>query len=67
MEIQSIQHKALRRFYVDGNAKGLDGNLVSWLRKMLFFIVTTEDFESLMVPQITDCIHLRGIVPAYGP
>lgn len=50
MEIEGIRHKALRRFFVEGKPQGLDGNLVDRLRKMLFFIVATEDFAALMVP-----------------
>ena len=50
MEIESISHKALRRFFLDGNAKGLDGNLVERLRKMLSFIVNAESFDELSLP-----------------
>jgi toxin HigB-1 len=50
VDIDSIRHKALKRFFTEGKPQGLDGNLIDRLRKMLFFIVATEDFDSLMVP-----------------
>lgn len=50
MEIESISDKALRRFFETGNAKGIDGNLVDRLRKMLNYIVNADDFDELKVP-----------------
>jgi toxin HigB-1 len=50
VDIESISHKALRRFFVDGNAKGLDGDVVHRLRKMLSFIVNADAFDELMSP-----------------
>ena len=50
VEIESIAHKALRRFFLEGNAKGLDGNTVDRLRKMLSFMVNAADFGELMIP-----------------
>jgi toxin HigB-1 len=50
MEIESIRHKVLLRFFTTGNAKGLDGNLVDRLRKMLAFIVAADHFEELNIP-----------------
>ena len=47
MQIESIRHKALSRFYLTGNAKGLDGKLIERLRKMLTYIVNSRDFEEL--------------------
>ncbi|MBB3957866.1 type II toxin-antitoxin system RelE/ParE family toxin [Novosphingobium sediminicola] len=49
MEIESITHKALRRFFETGNAKGLIGD-VNRLRKMLAFIVAAGSLEELSVP-----------------
>ena len=45
MEIESIRHKGLRRFFETGNAKGLVGD-TGRLRKMLAFI---DDFWLLGV------------------
>src|SRR3546814_10622159 len=41
MEIESIRHKGLRRFFETGNAKGLVGD-AGRLRKMLAFIDAAE-------------------------
>lgn len=49
MEIESIRHKGLRRFFESGNAKGLVGDVVR-LRKMLAFIDAAESLEELSVP-----------------
>ena len=48
MEIESIKHKGLRRFFETGNAKGLVGD-VERLRKMLAFIDAAESLQELMV------------------
>ncbi len=50
MEIESIQHKALLRFFTAGNAKGLDGKQVDRLRKMLNYIVNANSFNELNMP-----------------
>ncbi len=49
MEIESIRHKGLRRFFETGNAKGLVGD-VGRLRKMLAFIDAAESLDELMLP-----------------
>ncbi|MBU6165189.1 MAG: type II toxin-antitoxin system RelE/ParE family toxin [Alphaproteobacteria bacterium] len=49
MEIDSIRHKALRRFFETGNARGLVGD-VGRLRKMLAFIVAADGLDELRVP-----------------
>lgn len=49
MEIDSIAHKGLRRFFETGNAKGLVGD-ISRLRKMLAFIDAAGSLEELSVP-----------------
>ncbi|MBV02747.1 MAG: plasmid maintenance system killer, partial [Citromicrobium sp.] len=49
MEIESIRHKGLRRFFEIGNAKGLVGE-VGRLRKMLAFIDAAEGMGELFVP-----------------
>ena len=50
MEIESIRHKALRTFFETGKAKGLPGDLVERLRKMLAFIVDVEGRTELKTP-----------------
>lgn len=49
MDIESISHKGLRRFFETGNAKGLVGD-VNRLRKMLAFIDAVASFDELAVP-----------------
>jgi proteic killer suppression protein len=49
MQIESITHKGLKRFFETGNAKGLVGD-VSRLRKMLAYINAAETFEELAIP-----------------
>jgi proteic killer suppression protein len=59
MEITSIANKALRRFYLAGNPKGLVGD-VERIRRMLSFIVTAEEFEELKVPPNFGLHELTG-------
>jgi proteic killer suppression protein len=49
MQIESITHKGLKRFFETGNAKGLVGD-VSRLRKMLAYINAAETFGELAIP-----------------
>lgn len=49
MEVDSIAHKGLRRFFETGNAKGLVGD-VTRIRKMLAFIDAAGSFDELAVP-----------------
>ena len=49
MEIESIKHKGLRRFFETGNAKGLVGD-TERLRKMLVFIDAAQSIRELQVP-----------------
>jgi proteic killer suppression protein len=49
VEIESITDKALRRFFLTGNPRGLVGD-VGRIRRMLAFIVAAESFEELLVP-----------------
>ena len=47
MEIESISHKALRRFVETGKPKGLPGDLVGRLFKM---IIDAETLDELSTP-----------------
>lgn len=49
MDIESISHKGLRRFFETGTTKGLVGD-VTRLRKMLAFIDAVASFDELAVP-----------------
>lgn len=50
MEIESISHKALRRFVETGKPKGLPGDLVDRLFKMINFIIDAETLDELSTP-----------------
>jgi len=49
MDIASIAHKGLRRFFETGNAKGLVGD-VNRIQKMLAFIDAAASIEELQTP-----------------
>ena len=49
MDIESIAHKGLRRFFETGNPKGLVGDTAR-IRKMLAFINAAGSFDELAVP-----------------
>jgi toxin HigB-1 len=49
MEIESIAHKALKRFFLTGNSKGLVGD-VERLRAMLAFIDAASSLDELAKP-----------------
>lgn len=59
MQIDSISHKGLRRFFETGNAKGLVGN-VGRLQKMLVFINAAASLEELSVPPNYNLHALTG-------
>lgn len=59
MEIGSIAHKGLRRFFETGNAKGLVGDPMR-LRKMLAFIDAAASFDELSVPPNYGLHALKG-------
>ena len=59
MEIESIGHKGLRRFFEIGHAKGLVGE-VGRLRKMLAFIDAAEGMGELFVPPNFGLHELTG-------
>ena len=48
MRIESVRHKALRRFAETGNAKGL--MLAERIRDMLAFIDSADSFDALATP-----------------
>ena len=55
MDIDSISHKGLKRFFETGNAKGLVGDAAR-IRKMLAFIDAAGSFDELAVPP-NDGLH----------
>jgi len=60
MLIESIRHKALRRFAETGLAKGLPAGSVDRLRNMLAYIDAIEAAEELRVPPNFGAHKLTG-------
>lgn len=59
MDVESIRHKGLRRFFETGSAKGLVGD-VGRLRNMLAFIDAAASLDELAVPPNFGFHGLRG-------
>jgi len=60
VEIDSIRHKALRRFAETGKAKGLPADAVDRLRKMLAYLAAIKDAEELSIPPNFGAHRLSG-------
>ncbi len=59
MDVESISHKGLRRFFETGNARGLVGD-VKRLRNMLAFIDAAASLDELSVPPNFGLHELKG-------
>lgn len=59
MDIESISHKGLRRYFETGNAKGLVGD-ESRIRKMLAFIDAAASLDELSTPPNFGLHQLKG-------
>jgi toxin HigB-1 len=59
MEIESISHKALKRFFLTGISKGLVGD-VERLRAMLAFIAAAASLDELVIPPNYGLHRLTG-------
>ncbi len=60
MQIETIRHKALRRFAETGSSKGLPAGSVDRLRNMLAYIDAIEAAEELRVPPNFGAHQLTG-------
>ena len=60
MQIESIRHKALRRFAETGSPKGLPAGSVHRLRNMLAYLAAVEAEEELHVPPNFGAHKLTG-------
>ncbi len=60
MQIESIRHKALRRFAESGSSKGLPTGSLDRLRRMLLFIEAIEQAEELRIPPNYGAHQLTG-------
>ena len=60
MQIESIRHKALRRFAETGSEKGLPAGVIDRLRNMLAYIDAIATEEELRVPPNFGAHKLTG-------
>lgn len=60
MQIESVRHKALRRFAETGSSKGLPPGSVERLRNMLAFLAAIEAEEELRAPPNFGAHRLTG-------
>ncbi len=60
MQIETIRHKALRRFAETGSLKGLPAGSVERLRNMLAYIDAIDAAEELRVPPNFGAHQLTG-------
>ena len=60
MQIESIRHKALRKFAETGSPKGLPAGSIDRLRNMLAYIDAIEAAEELRVPPNFGAHQLTG-------
>lgn len=60
MQIESIRHKALRRFAETGSTKRLPSGSVDRLRRMMGYIDAIETAEELRVPPNFGAHRLTG-------
>lgn len=60
MIIESIRHKALRRFAETGDPRGLPAGVADRLRNMLAYLVAIEATKELTVPPNYGAHPLKG-------
>lgn len=60
MEIESIRHKALRRFVETGKPKALDAKVADRLLKTVSYLAAIETVEELHVPPNWGAHELTG-------
>jgi toxin HigB-1 len=60
MEIESISHKALRRFAETGNARGLPSEVIDRLTRMLVFLADAVSADALVIPPNYGAHQLTG-------
>lgn len=60
MQIETIRHKALRRFAETGSPKGLPAGAVERLRNMLAYLGAMDSEEELRVPPNFGAHRLTG-------
>lgn len=60
MLIESVRHKALKRFLETGSTAGLPGDLIERLRKMIALLANAAEPAELSVPPNYGAHQLKG-------
>lgn len=60
MEIESVRHKALRRFIETGKPKGLNAGVANRLRMMIAYLVAIDSVDELRIPPNWGAHELSG-------
>jgi proteic killer suppression protein len=60
MEIESVRHKALRRFIESGKPKGLNANVASRLANMIAYLAAIDSVDELRIPPNWGAHELTG-------
>jgi proteic killer suppression protein len=60
LDIESITHKALRRFFETGNARGLPSESAGRLAKILTFLTVADSISDLLAPPNYGAHELKG-------
>jgi len=60
MEIESVRHKALRRFIESGKPKGLNANVAGRLRNMIAYLAAIDSVDELRIPPNWGAHELSG-------
>jgi len=60
MEIESVRHKALRRFIESGKPKGLNANLAGRLKNMIAYLAAIDSIDELHAPPNWGAHELTG-------
>jgi proteic killer suppression protein len=60
MEIESVRHKALRRFIESGKPKGLNANVAGRLGNMIAYLAVIDSVDELRIPPNWRAHELTG-------
>jgi proteic killer suppression protein len=60
MEIESVRHKALRRFLESGKPKGLNPNVAGRLSNMIAYLAAIDSVDELRIPPNWGAHELTG-------
>lgn len=60
MEIESVRHKALRRFIESGKPKGLNANVAGRLANMIAYLAAIDSIDELRIPPNWGAHELTG-------